>query len=126
MSRSRVTWLGLGLLLVGGSRPALAAPQQNGEAPNLEAPGAFLQDEDNRPVKPLPEGPLHEAFLSPAKDADPVFADKGPPPEITEKPGVDPPSADAKWIPGYWEWDPIKKDFVWVTGTWRVPPPGRF
>jgi hypothetical protein len=77
-------------------------------------------------VHPLTEGPLHEAFLSPRKDLEPTHISKTPPQPITERPGVDPPSADAEWIDGYWEWDPGRKDFVWVTGTWRVPPPGRF
>ena len=77
-------------------------------------------------VRPTTEGPLHEAFLSPAKDRDPVYADKAPPSPINERPGVDPPSESAVWIPGYWEWNPGSKDYVWATGTYRNPPPGRF
>jgi hypothetical protein len=77
-------------------------------------------------VKPLTEGPLHEAFLSPAKDREPVRVAKAPPPPIVERPGVDPPDPRAQWIEGYWEWDDARRDFIWVTGTWRVPPPGRF
>ena len=77
-------------------------------------------------VKPLMEGPLHEAFLSPRKDHEPVHVAKAPPAADHRAPGVDPPSLQAEWIEGYWEWDPGRKDYVWVTGTWRVPPPGRF
>ncbi len=77
-------------------------------------------------VKPLMEGPLHEAFLSPRKDREPAHVVKAPPPPVAERPGIDPPSASAEWIEGYWEWDANRNDFVWVTGTWRVPPPGRF
>ena len=72
------------------------------------------------------EGPLHEAFLSPRKDRNPVRIEKAPPPPLSERPGIDPPSTSAEWIEGYWEWDAGRNDFVWVTGTWRVPPPGRF
>ena len=107
-----------------------AEPQDQGRAP---APAAFdanpalvLQDDDKAPVRPLVEGPLHEAFLSPAKDGDPARVAKAPPAPITERPGVDRPSPDAQWIPGYWQWDARRTDFTWVTGTWRVPPPGRF
>ena len=94
--------------------------------PRLANPAVALADDDNQPVKPLVDGPLHEAFLSPAKDGDPAHVEKAPPPPIQEHPGVDRPSADAQWIEGYWGWDNSRKDFVWVTGTWRVAPPGRF
>ncbi|MBV8611928.1 MAG: YXWGXW repeat-containing protein, partial [Singulisphaera sp.] len=86
---------------------------------------AVAPDAD-RPVKPLTDGPLHEAFLSPAKDREPFHIDKSPPAPIVERPGVDAPSPNAQWIEGYWDWDRTRKDFVWVTGSWRVPPPGRF
>ncbi len=71
------------------------------------------------PVRPLTEGPLHEAFLSPRKDRLPLRIEKGPPAPLTERPAVDPPSPSAEWIEGYWEWDAGRKDFIWVTGTWR-------
>jgi hypothetical protein len=83
-------------------------------------------DDPDAAVKPLAEGPLHEAFLSPAKNEDPQHVDKTPPQPITERPGVDSPDPKAQWIEGYWDWDPSRNDFSWVTGTWRVPPPGRF
>ena len=60
-------------------------------------------------VKPLMEGPLHEAFLSPRKDQEPMHVDRAPPAPITERPAVDPPSFKAEWIEGYWEWDPGRR-----------------
>ncbi len=77
-------------------------------------------------IRPLIEGPLHEAFLSPSRDRDPKKIDKGPPAPIVERPGVEAPDASAQWIPGYWEFDTGRNDFLWVTGTWRVAPPGKF
>ena len=85
-----------------------------------------LPAKDDRPIRPVAEGPLHEAFLSPPKDREPTYVGKAPPSPINERPGVDPPSDKAIWIPGYWEWNPGSKDYVWTTGTWRNPPPGRF
>ncbi len=104
--------------------PGAAAPS----APFDPAPEqlAAVPPDADRPVQPLTDGPLHEAFLSPAKDRDPEHIDKPPPAPIIERPGVDSPSQNAQWIEGYWEWDRSRKDFVWVTGTWRVSPPGRF
>ena len=78
-------------------------------------------------VKPLTEGPLHEAFLSPRKDLNPQHTAKAPPPPITERPGIDPPSTSPRngsRVTG--NGIRARTDFVWVTGTWRVPPPGRF
>src|SRR5262249_4810785 len=117
-------------------RSAVAAPQ---DALPLQPPAAATAareapeqlaaadpEVDNRPVKALTEGPLHEAFLSPAHDGDPARVSKAPPAPIVQRPGIDAPDPRAQWIEGYWEWDENRKDFVWVTGTWRVPPPGRF
>ena len=142
---NRVHVLGLGLLLIIGGVPLAAGnPQVPGDARRTAGPlpqgdqgdptPPNVADElvpraiqrDNQPVKPMNEGPLHEAFLSPRKDRKPIFVQKTPPAPINERPAVDPPSANAQWIEGYWEWDPGRKDYVWVTGTWRVPPPGRF
>ncbi len=103
--------------------PALAQFQDPGAAnPNVPPP----PDPDPQLVKPMAEGPLHEAFLSPTREPGTDRAPKSPPNPIQERPGVDAPSDKATWIPGYWNWNGAKKDFVWVTGTWRVPPPGRF
>ena len=146
MNRGHVLGLGL-LLIIGGVPLAAGNPQVPGTSPAAETAGEPLPprdqgnpaspdvaDEmvpralhrDNQPVKPMTEGPLHEAFLSPRKDRKPVFVQKTPPAPINERPAVDPPSANATWIEGYWEWDPGRKDYVWVTGTWRISPPGRF
>jgi hypothetical protein len=50
----------------------------------------------NQDLKPLTEGPLHEAFLSPRKDRNPVHVPKAPGPAISERPAVDPPNANAQ------------------------------
>ncbi len=147
MNRVLVLGLGFGLSALswaGGWSPARAAQQDAPpplERPAVEAPRAqdaplaaqdapeqlaALAPNDDQPVKALTDGPLHEAFLSPAKDRDPVHIDRAPPAPIAERPGVEASSPNAQWIAGYWEWDAGRKDFVWVTGTWRVPPPGRF
>jgi len=148
MKRIIPIWLGLGLVttLCGWSLSVSAqdvAPPLEGAAleprpaPEVPAPGALdlnlpqpeaapAGDAADKPVTALAEGPLNEAFLSPAKDRDPERLSTAPPPPIVERPGVEAPSPRAEWIGGYWDWDPGRKDFVWVTGTWRVPPPGRF
>ncbi len=137
---NRIQLFGFGLATVLGSvisiaagaqEPAAAERNDNLPPPLLEGaqPGAEARASaprgDER-VKPLTEGPLHEAFLSPRKDRTPVRIEKAPPPPLSERPAIDPPSGNAEWIEGYWEWDAGRKDFVWVTGTWRVAPPGRF
>ena len=116
-----------------GAPETVVAPDSNGAGPAAEAPAETRwEDPDrlaqlaNQPVRPMTEGPLHEAFLSPRKDRNPIHVATAPPTPISERPAVDPPSASAQWIEGYWEWDAGRKDYVWVTGTWRVPPPGRF
>lgn len=70
--------------------------------------------------------PQHESLLIPSTNRTPAYADKMPPPRITERPGDAAPSARSQWIPGYWDWDTTQNEFVWVTGTWRVPPAGKF
>src|SRR5690606_35245560 len=120
--------LGLGLVLL-LARPAFSqtpAPPEPGDAARVASELVLPGREEGQPVRPLSEGPLHEAFLSPSKSDDPDHVAKSPPPPITERPGVESPDPRAVWIGGYWEWDPRRSDFTWVTGTWRVPPPGRF
>ncbi|HEX8200385.1 MAG TPA: hypothetical protein VF590_07855, partial [Isosphaeraceae bacterium] len=137
MNDPRVLWWMAGVLILGGGPPTawavdadpppVAPPVAAQERPAAgPVAAAALPGDDPGPVKPLAEGPLHEAFLSPARDAEPEHVDKAPPPPIQERPGVDRPSPQAEWIGGYWQWDEGRRDFVWVTGTWRVPPPGRF
>ena len=98
--------------------PAIAVPDPPAPRPPAEAPGA------GQAVKPLTEGPLHEGFLSPRKDRNPLHVAKAPPAPIVERPAVDPPSASAEWIEGYWEWDAGRNDFVWVTGYVARPAAG--
>ncbi len=99
---------------------------QANDPPAIE-PAAAEASQNRVKVAALSEGPLHEAFLSPARDQEPEKLDSSPPPPITELPGADKPNSDnAQWINGYWEWDGTLKDFVWVSGTWRLPPPNRF
>ena len=98
------------------------------DAPPAEpSPFADNTGVTGKKIVPLTEGPIHEAFISPVKDGEPVRLDSSPPPPITELPGLDrPTNSAASWIGGYWEWDNKLKDFVWVSGTWRIPPPSRF
>src|SRR4051794_4977802 len=122
MKRDILPWMGLWVLAFDCGFPMPAAaqpvvPQLNrpaldpepappAAAPDLDVPqlGAALADADaDRPVKPLMEGPLNEAFLSPAKDREPEHVDKPPPPPIIERPGVASPGPRAEWIGGYWE-----------------------
>jgi hypothetical protein len=117
----------------GALSPAPVSPDPSATEPPLKEatevsndPATYIAQLPKQDVKPLTEGPLHEAFLSPRKDRSPVHVEKTPPAPLSERPGLDPPSAGAQWIEGYWERDAGRKDFVWVTGTWRVPPPGRF
>gem|GEM_PF-1439508 len=102
-----------------------ATPAENPGQTTTAEPSAPIVD-DGKPIKPVNDGPVHEAFLSPSKDANDARVEKSPPPPIMERPGIEAPSTNAQWIEGYWDWDPSRADFVWVTGTWRVPPPGRF
>ena len=113
-------------LALAGAGPAMFAAADDLAPPLLDPPASSRAEADQGPVRPLLEGPLHEAFLSPAKDAEPTRIDQAPPPPISERPGVDRPNPSAQWIEGYWEWDRGRNDFVWTTGTWRVPPPGKF
>jgi hypothetical protein len=144
MRRVAILGVGVCLLVCAGGAPTVVMAQQPvapveqpaaagdlppampvGAGPATGAAGAGAAEAE-KPVQALTDGPVHEAFLSPAKDGEPVHVEKPPPAPIIERPGIDSPSARAEWIGGYWEWDPGRKDFVWVTGTWRNPPPGRF
>src|SRR3954451_999842 len=75
MKDSRVHWLMAGVLILGGGPlaaraaaddlPPVEPPDVIEEAPPPGAIAAVLPGDDPGPVKPLAEGPLHEAFLSP-------------------------------------------------------------
>jgi len=91
------------------------------------APGAAGAVDANG-MQVLDEGPIHEAFAEPiALDARPrVMVDREPPEPINEvPPAVQPEGANVQWIPGYWMWSDVQRDFVWVSGVWRDLPPGR-
>src|SRR5258708_6798367 len=123
MRPSRVGWLGRGVAVLAlglAPWPTHAIAQAPGD-PNVTIP--VFADAPQNPstgdsrIKPLTEGPLHEAFLSKAKDREPFHVPKAPPEPVVERPAVDPTNPKAQWIEGYYDWDVAKNDFVWVTGT---------
>ena len=76
-------------------------------------------------VRPIEDGPIHEAFVPAATGVVALEAiAKEPPPAITERipAKCDP---EAIWIGGYWSYNEETDDFDWVGGCWRKPPPGR-
>lgn len=76
----------------------------------------------------LRQGPVHEAFARPLEPTPKpgLLVPRQPPDPIPEAPpDKKPTDPNARWIPGYWAWDPEKGDYIWVSGCWRVPPPGR-
>lgn len=70
--------------------------------------------------------PSHEALQPSGTRRGPEHVGKAPPSMIVERPGALRPGPYARWIEGYWDWDPSREDFAWVTGTWLVPPAGEF
>jgi hypothetical protein len=103
------------------------AGAQNAAALALEslAQSPFSRADRGVPT-PAEKTPPHEALQSSAATRNPEHFDKAPPAIIAERPGAVPPSPDARWVEGYWDWDKSRRDFAWVTGTWLVPPPGKF
>jgi hypothetical protein len=127
---NRLLRSGVGLFLTSAASAAFGGSYQDADAvketASTPAAGADAgRRETVTALHALNEGPLHESFLSPRKDREPLRIAKSPPPAVIERPALDPPNARAVWIEGYWEWDAGRKDFVWVTGSWRVPPPGK-
>ncbi|APW60005.1 hypothetical protein [Paludisphaera borealis] len=118
--------LGLGLSWILVVSPAFGGPFQDAATAPLVVDAGRGERVAVGSLRALNVGPLHESFLSPRKDREPQRIEKSPPPDVIERPALDPPNSKAVWIEGYWEWNPGRKDFVWVTGSWRVPPPGRF
>jgi hypothetical protein len=49
----------------------------------------------------------------------PVF---GPPPPLRHEVVVVRPGPGYVWVPGYWDWRPVRHRYVWVSGVWRRPP----
>ncbi|MFQ5728916.1 MAG: hypothetical protein ACE5GN_00960 [Waddliaceae bacterium] len=81
--------------------------------------GAYAQN-----VRPVEDGPIHEAFFAP-EGGDIILNAVllAPPRPITERiPAMTDP--ESEWVPGYWAWQEQLGDFVWVSGVWRRPPPG--
>lgn len=116
-----------GLVILGGiGGPRLLTAVQD-VAPATAPAAIALAAADTEPegVETLVQGPMHEAFASPA-EADPTpgpVVMRRPPSEVNEEPPEYLPEG-AIWVPGYWIWDDERDDFVWVTGVARQPPPG--
>lgn len=93
------------------------------------APAAMDETKDPEPgVQIQTRGPVHEAYARPtALDAHPNPLVVEQPPELIPEalPEQKPEGPNVQWIPGYWAWDPEKKEFLWSSGFWRLPPPGR-
>ena len=116
------------------AKPGIQVFGQNAAAPTGQSPAPRLpQTDKSNPIDDSgiivqTRGPLHEAFAQPI-DRNPTpttVVPKAPPPPVPElPPGEKPEGANVQWIPGYWGWDPEKKDYVWVSGVWRNAPPGR-
>jgi hypothetical protein len=108
---------------------------QRGEATLLAALALLIwagasKAEDNvqRGVQILAQGPVHEAFAKPS-EANPqptqVIPNRPPEPIQELPPDQKPRGENVQWIPGYWSWNEGKKDFIWVSGAWRISPPDR-
>ena len=84
---NRVHLIGLCVVLAIGSEASMpAAGQEPGPAVRAGVQAIPIPEANrlspfaNQRVKPLMEGPLHEAFLSPRKDRNPFRIEKAPPP----------------------------------------------
>lgn len=73
----------------------------------------------------LIEGPAHEAYLAPVLDSTVLEAVTLQPPGLIKENTPLQQDQRTVWIPGYWAWDKVRKDFIWIGGVWRRPPPGR-
>ena len=120
MNRSHpLTWI-LGLLTVLGFAFAGASQEM------LPPPkGETLP---SNPIEVQTRGPLHEAYAQPF-EANPqpgTVIPKEPPAPINEEPPQQKLNVEnSQWVPGYWAWDPERRDFTWVSGIYRTPPQGR-
>lgn len=94
----------------------------------LSSPSGAQEPAKEQGIVEQTRGPIHEAYAQPV-DKDPAPTNtvpKAPPPPVPElPPNEKPPGENMRWIPGYWAWDPEKKDYLWVSGVWRAMPPDR-
>jgi hypothetical protein len=128
------------LIALVGQDPAVqmpapqTSPQKAIPAPGVPLPAPRQVEVDGK--APAPDngiavqttGPIHEAFAQPIdKNPTPtVTVPKAPPPPVPELPPSEKPEGtNVQWIPGYWGWDPEKKDYLWISGVWRNMPPNR-
>ncbi len=87
---------------------------------------AFDGPPANPDAQELTNGPVHEAFASPAggNPTPSLVVPKAPPAPIEEMPPeVKPDGANVVWISGYWAWDDARQNFIWVSGIWRDATP---
>ena len=45
-----------------------------------------------------------------------------PPPPLRHEVIVVRPGPGVVWVPGYWDWAPVRGRYVWVAGRWVRPP----
>ena len=75
-------------------------------------------------IRPVEEGPIHEAFVSQVSENYVVRSISHEPPLPINERAPERMDQEAAWVPGYWDWDDKWQDFLWVSGFWRKPPPG--
>jgi len=46
----------------------------------------------------------------------------GPPPPLRHEIVIARPGPAYVWVPGYWDWRPVRHHYVWVSGVWLRPP----
>jgi len=61
-----------------------------------------------------------EAEFQPPPSPAAALAALGPPPAPLADPQPPRSSANAEWVPGYWQW--LEGQWIWIAGRWRVPP----
>ncbi len=114
-------FLAVGIARVEAQTPA---PAGGAESPPLDGPTLDLE--------PIPAGELRGTTSQPPAVPEDrtrtrrIYAPKEPPAPIVERPVGARPGRSARWVPGYWEWEPAESAYVWVGGSWQVPPVGSF
>lgn len=48
-----------------------------------------------------------------------------PPPGLRAEVAIASPGSGYLWVPGYWDWAPVRAEWVWVPGVWERPPHAR-